>query len=116
MYVAFPTVPADFSSDGMAEFGSLTEKSKFPVRHTAAQLAAFAAAKVLVEGLTRAGKDLSREKLISTLEGLSDYETGVTPRITFGPTRRVGAAGAYVVSVDLEKKQFSTTSDWIKAY
>ena len=116
IFLAFPTLPADLNSDAVAEFRSLHEKYKFAPRHTASQLAAFATAKIFVEGLTRAGKDLSREKLITTLEGLYEYETGATPRITFGPNRRVGAAGAHVVRVDLAEKDFTTASGWVKAY
>jgi ABC-type branched-subunit amino acid transport system substrate-binding protein len=116
IFIAFPTVPADISNEGMAEFRALHEKYRFAPRHTAAQLSAFAAAKVFVEALTRAGKDLSREKLVTTLESLYEYETGTTPRITFGPNRRVGAAGAHVVSIDLAEKEFATASGWIKAY
>jgi ABC-type branched-subunit amino acid transport system substrate-binding protein len=115
-FIAFPTVPADVTGAGMAEFRALHEKYKFPPRHTAAQLSAFAAAKVLVEALRRAGRDLSREKLVTTFEGFYDYDTGVTPHITFGPNRRVGAAGAHVVSIDLAEKEFATASGWIKAY
>jgi ABC-type branched-subunit amino acid transport system substrate-binding protein len=116
IFIAFPTVPADVSSEGMAEFRALHEKYKFAPRHTAAQLSAFAAAKVFVEALTRAGKDLSRERLVTALEGLYEFETGTTPRITFGPNRRVGAAGAHVVSIDRAEKEFATASGWIKAY
>ena len=85
----------------MAEFRALHDKYKFSPRHTASQLSAFAAAKVFVEALTRAGRDLTREKLVTTLETLYDYETGTTPHITFGPNRRVGAAAGHVVSVNL---------------
>jgi len=116
IFIAFPTVPADISSEGMAEFRALHAKYKFAPRHTAAQLSAFAAAKVFVEALTRAGRDVTREKLVTTLEGLYNYETGTTPRITFGPNRRIGAAGAHVVSIDLAEKQFATASGWVKAY
>ena len=116
IFLAFPTVPADITPAGVAEFRALREKYKFAPRHTAAQLSAFAAAKIFVEGLQRAGRDLSREKLITALEGLYDFETGVTPRLTFGPNRRVGAAGAYVVTIDPEKKEFAPASGWVKAY
>jgi ABC-type branched-subunit amino acid transport system substrate-binding protein len=116
IFIAFPTVPADISGEGMAEFRALHEKYKFAPRHTAAQLSAFAAAKVFVEALTRAGRDLTRERLVTTLEGFYDYETGTTPRITFGPNRRIGAAGAHVVSINLAEKEFATASGWIKAY
>ena len=116
LFVAFPTVPADITNEGMAEFRALHEKYKFAPRHTASQLSAFAAAKVFVEALTRAGKDLTREKLVNTLESFYDYDTGVTPRITFGPNRRIGAAGAHVISIDVAEKEFAKASGWIKAY
>lgn len=116
IFIAFPTVPSDITGEGMAEFRALHEKYKFAPRHTASQLAAFAAAKVFVAALMRTGKDLSRENLIKALEGLYDYETGVTPRITFGPNKRVGAAGAHVLRIDLAEKNFPTASSWINAY
>jgi len=71
------------------------------------------AAKILGEGLKRVGKDLSREKLIQVLEGLYEYPTGLTPAITYGPNRRIGALGAYIVNVDLKEKQFVPASGWI---
>ena len=116
VFLAFPTIPADLTPAGVAEFRGLQEKYKIAPRHTAAQLSAFAAAKIFVEGLQRVGRDLSRERLITALEGLYDFETGVAPRLTFGPNRRVGAAGAYVVTIDPEKKEFVPASGWVKAY
>ena len=59
IFVAFPTVPSDITNEGRAEFRALHEKYKFAPRHTASQLAAFATAKVFIEALTRAGKDLT---------------------------------------------------------
>ena len=115
VFLAFPTVPSDISNEAGAEFRALQEKYKFPARHLAAQLSAFAAAKVLVEGLTRAGRDLNREKLITALDSLYEYETGVTPRLTFGPNRRVGAAGAHIVTFDAAKKEL-TSLGWFNAY
>jgi ABC-type branched-subunit amino acid transport system substrate-binding protein len=116
IFIAYPALPADITRDGVGEFRALHEKYKFAPRHTASQLAAFASAKVFVEGLTRAGKDLSRETLIKTLEGFYEYETGATPRITFGPNRRVGAAGAHVLSLRAVEKEFASASGWVKAY
>ena len=115
IYLAFPTVPSDISKDGLQEFRALQEKYKFAARHTAAQLSGFAAAKVFVEALTRAGKDLSRDKLITTLEGFYDYETGVTPHITFGPNRRVGAAGAYVIPLEDVQRGVADANHWVTA-
>ena len=41
-------------------------------------------AEIMVEGLKRAGKDLTREKLIAALETLKNF-TGVSPGISFKP-------------------------------
>jgi ABC-type branched-subunit amino acid transport system substrate-binding protein len=114
VFLSFPTIPADVTAEGIGELRSLASKYKFDVRHAAAQLSALAAAKLLAEGLQRGGKDLSREKLVTALEGLYDFETGLTPRITFGPNRRVGASGAYIVTVDTKRKEFAPTGDWLK--
>ena len=116
VFLTFPTVPADVTEAGAAELRSLSAKYKFELRHTAAQLSALTAAKVLAEGLKRGGRDISRERLVTALEGLYDYETGLTPRLTFGPNRRVGAAGAYVVRIDPERKEFVPASGWVNAY
>jgi len=115
VFLAFPTVPADVTADGVAEYRALAEKYKLPAQHAAAQLAALAAAKTFVEGLKRAGADLSREQLITALEGLYEYDTGLTPKLIFGPNRHVGAAGAYVVTINSETKEFITASGWIAA-
>ncbi|HJT30201.1 MAG TPA: ABC transporter substrate-binding protein [Pyrinomonadaceae bacterium] len=115
VFLAFPTVPADVTADGVAEYRALVEKYKLPAQHAAAQLAALAAAKTFVEGLKRAGADLSREQLITALEGLYEYDTGLTPKLIFGPNRHVGAAGAYVITINAETKEFLTASGWVAA-
>lgn len=99
----------------MAEYRALVEKYKLPTQHPAAQLAALAAAKTFVEGLKRAGADLSREQLVTTLEGLYQYDTGLTPKLIFGPNRRVGAAGAYIITINPETKAFVPAGGWVAA-
>jgi ABC-type branched-subunit amino acid transport system substrate-binding protein len=113
VYLAFPTVPSDISDAGAAEYGALLEKYKLKPTHTAAQASAFAAAKVLVRALELAGKDLSRERLVTTLEGLYEFDSGLMPRITFGPNRRIGASGAYIVTIDPAAKSFPASVEWI---
>ena len=113
VFFAFPTSPADQTSEGVKEFRALAEKYHLPAHHLAAQISAYSSAKVLAEAFRRAGKDVSREKLIQALEGLYEYPTGLTPVITYGVNRRIGAMGAYVVTIDLEQKRFLPVGGWI---
>jgi ABC-type branched-subunit amino acid transport system substrate-binding protein len=113
IFLSFPSVPADVKPAGLENLRALAAKYKLPQGHVAAQISAYVSAQLLVEGLKRAGRELSREKLIGALEGLYEYDTGLMPPLTYGPNRRVGAAGAYIVSVDVEKKQFVPASGWV---
>ncbi|MGH8508257.1 MAG: ABC transporter substrate-binding protein [Gammaproteobacteria bacterium] len=115
IFISVSNSPDDYTSEGIEEFRALAVKHKLPAHLLAVQSSAYSAAKILIEGLTRAGKDLSREKLIQALEGLYEYPTGVTPAVTYGINRRIGAMGAYVVTIDLEKKRFLPASGWIYA-
>ncbi|MCA3193496.1 MULTISPECIES: ABC transporter substrate-binding protein [unclassified Cupriavidus] len=51
----------------------------------------FMSAKVLVEGLRRAGPEPTREKLVAALEGLRDYDLGGI-LISYSPTRHTGSS------------------------
>jgi ABC-type branched-subunit amino acid transport system substrate-binding protein len=115
VFLAFPTVPGDVTADGSTEYRALAEKYKLPSQHVAAQLSTLAAAKIFVESLKRMGADVSREQLITTLEGLYEYDTGLTPKLIFGPNRHVGAAGAYVITIHPETKALVAASGWIGA-
>ena len=113
VFLAFATVPADVSAAGAADYSALLQRHKLDSTHAAAQASAIAAARILVHALERCGKDLSRERLITTLEGLYEYDTGLMPKISFGPNRRIGSLGAYVVTIDPEKKLFPASLEWI---
>ncbi|GGP26258.1 ABC transporter substrate-binding protein [Silvimonas amylolytica] len=62
-------------------------------------LEGYIGARVLVEGLKRAGKALTREKLISALESLGDYDMGGY-RVKFSPTNHNGSTYVDLTVVD----------------
>ena len=113
IFLAVPTIPSDVSECGAAEYSSLLQRNKISSTHAAAQASAMAAARILVHALEICGKDLSREGLVTALEGLYEYDTGLMPKISFGPNRRIGALGAYVVTIDPEKKLFPASVEWV---
>jgi ABC-type branched-subunit amino acid transport system substrate-binding protein len=113
VFLSFPTLPSDQTESGLAEYRAFAQKHKLPANRLAVQISSYCAAKLLAQGMKQAGKDLSREKLIGALEGLYEFSTGLTPPITYNANRRIGALGAYVVAVDLEKRSFIPASEWI---
>lgn len=48
-------------------------------------------AKIMVEGLQRAGRDLTREGLVKAFESFKDYRSEVFGSITWGPGKRSGS-------------------------
>jgi ABC-type branched-subunit amino acid transport system substrate-binding protein len=106
IFIAYPTTSQDITPRGREDYARIAERQSLPNEHIQAQLAALAAAKLFVEGLRRAGRDLSRTRLVEGIEQLYNFDTGVTPPLTFGPNRRIGALGAHIVTVDLENRRY----------
>lgn len=100
LFLSFPVLPSDQTTNSRQEFLQLAAAGKFSAGDLAARLSALSAAKLLVYGLQKAGRELTREKLIDTLEGLYRFETGQMPPLTFTPNRRVGTDGVHVLAVD----------------
>jgi ABC-type branched-subunit amino acid transport system substrate-binding protein len=113
VFLSFPLLPANPDQAASIEYGAFARRHDLPATHLASQFAAYCAAKVLIEGLKLSGHELTREKLIKALEGLYEFDTGLIPPITYGPNRRIGALGAYIISVDLEDGRFNPI-EWIK--
>jgi ABC-type branched-subunit amino acid transport system substrate-binding protein len=111
IFSSFPTLPSDQTSAGRSELSKLAGKGhsfdgNFPRM-------ALASAKLLAHGLRQMGKEVSREKLVETLENLYDYDTAQTPAVTFNRNRRMGAAGAHVAGIDTERKSLVLPSTWV---
>ena len=79
-----------------------------------AEVSALGAAEVLLEGLRRAGRDLDRESFVEKLEGFRHVPTGYTPPVTYGPSRRLGARGAYILALDLEDRKLAPAAGWVE--
>jgi ABC-type branched-subunit amino acid transport system substrate-binding protein len=112
LLLAFPNLPRDHSPDGVAALTSLRAKAGVTGGHIASQVTAYSAALLLTEGLKAIGRDVSRKKFVGFLEGLYQFDTGLTRRISFGPNRHIGAAGGYVVGIDVAARTFKPLGDW----
>ncbi|VVP91083.1 hypothetical protein PS918_03241 [Pseudomonas fluorescens] len=106
VFLAYPFVPSDWTLAGRLALTQLRERQRLGGEHAVLQVGALSSMMLLSEGMKQAGRDASREKLVSALEGLHDFDTGLTPLISFGPGRRLGLNGAHVVTVDLPDQRF----------
>jgi ABC-type branched-subunit amino acid transport system substrate-binding protein len=114
VFLVNPSLPSDYDKKSLKEFQRLLSKYDIPKFYQVQALYYLATAKVFVEGLQRSGQKLSRNKLLLALESLSNFETGLTPKITFGTNRRTGSLGAYVLGIDLEHRRFKPGAVWIR--
>jgi ABC-type branched-subunit amino acid transport system substrate-binding protein len=112
--LALPYLPDDLTPAGAEQFARIRAASGLPERRRAAQMAVLAAAKVMEEGIRRCGRALSRARMIDELERLDAFSTGFSRPLTFGPNRRVGSAGAYLLSVDLPARKLQPTGGWVE--
>ncbi|MEY2689789.1 MAG: hypothetical protein RL375_3988 [Pseudomonadota bacterium] len=76
-----------------------TNRSRQDGSPAPAVMTAYAAGLLLVEALERSGNELSRRKLIDTLESVQGFDTGLMPPLSFNADRRIGSLGAYVFAI-----------------
>jgi mono/diheme cytochrome c family protein len=69
-------------------------------RPAAAQRTALAAARLLVEGLRRAGRDVSRARLVDAIETIQRFEIGYGAPVSYSPQQHVGFTGAQIMRFD----------------
>lgn len=113
IFVALPSSP-ELGSGAAARYRELAADAGLPAEHLSAQITALGAAEVLLTALTRAGRDLDREKLVETLETFLRVDTGYLPPISYGPSRRQGARGAFLARVDLSGGRFEPVGGWVE--
>lgn len=112
LWAALPALP-DPEPQAAARHRDLAAAHALPAEHLSAQLTALAAAEVLLEALTRAGRGVGRESLVETLEGMRRFPAGYGPPVSYGAGRRMGAKGAYVLAVDLKERRFVPAAGWV---
>jgi ABC-type branched-subunit amino acid transport system substrate-binding protein len=99
LVVALSSLPTDQTPESAKEFRELSSALEVLPRPGGMSWTALAAARLLVEGLRLSGRNTSRSKFVAALESLHEFRTGYAPPLSFGPRRRVGAWGAYLIDV-----------------
>jgi ABC-type branched-subunit amino acid transport system substrate-binding protein len=111
--LSYASLPTDYSPEGAADFEQLHEKYGFDYSYSIAQVNAYIAARVLVEALDRAGRNLTRNGIQAGLEDLDEFHPGLAPALSFDEDRRIGSVGAHIVPVDLVEDRFTEPVRWI---
>jgi ABC-type branched-subunit amino acid transport system substrate-binding protein len=75
-------------------------------------LAGYVAAMLFTEGAKRAGKTLTRDTLVTALESIRGFDSGILPPLTIGPDHETQKAGMWV---RVEKGRFKPLTDWLKS-
>lgn len=113
VFLTLPTLPSDLTPEALGEYGFLAKKYALSSPQPALSMGLLAGMKVFTEGLRQSGRQLSRERFVQSLSGLVDFQTGVAPVLSYGPARRIGALGAYVVKLDLKNRSYVQVDSWI---
>ena len=114
VFLAYPTVPADQMPQALQEYAAMFQAKPLIRAHQTIQVPAYAAAMATVDVLKRVGRDVNRNKFVSTFEKLNNYETGMVPRLSYTSDRRIGARGGYIVAVDPERKSYPTIGGFVR--
>jgi branched-chain amino acid transport system substrate-binding protein len=69
-------------------------------------------ARVLVEGLKRTGKTLTRERFIDAMESIQNYSLGIANALSFSPTDHQGLERVYFTRI--ENGKITLVTDWQK--
>lgn len=112
--LAYPTLPSDQKPDALREYASLFRDHSLTRGHQTLQVPAYSSAILLVEALKQSGRELTRQKLVSTLESIQGFEPGLVPALSFNAGRRVGALGGYVVGLDLKRQNFRQLGGFVQ--
>ena len=97
----------------MVEYRKIVDKygkdrDKTPNRYS---LFGYYYAKLFVEGLERAGKNVTRESYIAALEGIKNWESGIAPPVSFSATDHLAQNSGFMVEV--QKSVFRPISGWL---
>ena len=87
-------------------------KGHMSFEQTIASQIGYFAAMLFTEAAKRAGKTLTREGLITALEGIRGFQSGILPPVTIGADHETQKQGFWV---RVEKGRFRQLTDWLSS-
>ncbi len=83
--------PPTSNATAVIRYRKLLEKYMLGARPEWLSLQAYIVGEILVEGLRRAGRNVTRESLVDALESIKKLDLGIGVPITFGPSEHQGS-------------------------
>ena len=110
----FPFLPESSSDPAMMKYREALHRlhpNGLPVgRPSEYDLLGFGAGRIAIEGLRRAGRDLTREKFITALESIKEFDPGVGFPVTFSKDNHEGTTQVRMLRLN-EKIQWEVLPD-----
>jgi branched-chain amino acid transport system substrate-binding protein len=103
--------PVNSQAPGIVEYREMLKKYAPDNRPNRYSIFGYFYAKLFVEGLKRAGKNLTRESYIAALEGIKNWENGIIPPVNFSETNHLAQNAGFMVEV--KGNVFRPISDWV---
>ena len=105
--------PVHSKDPAVAEYRKIVDKygkdrDKTPNRYS---LYGYFFAKLFVEGLERAGRNLTRNSYIAALEGIKNWESGIAPAVSFSASDHLAQNSGFMVEV--QQSVFRPISGWL---
>jgi len=102
----------DGDSPGAVDYRSCLQKYDPKYEPSNFALFGWGKAMLLTEAIRKAGRDLTKEKLVDAIESMKNFDAaGIFPPMNFSSTDRIGPKGCYFLRV--EKNRFVKLTDWI---
>lgn len=102
---------ADTSNPKIAEYQAFMKQYAPNEQIGGFSLSGYTQAQLTAEALKRAGKDLTRESLITALESMQDWDGSVLPSISYSPDDHQGAKSVYFMQA--QGGTFTKISDYL---
>ncbi|RMG92679.1 MAG: hypothetical protein D6708_06315 [Candidatus Dadabacteria bacterium] len=103
--------PVRDDSPAMKEYREILRKYRPGHEPNRYNLYGYFYTKLFCEGLQRAGRDLTREKLIAALESIQNWENGIIQPVSFGPDDHQAQDEGFMVEV--QGGRFVPISGWL---
>lgn len=103
--------PVNSKMAGIVEYRDMLKKYAPDNKPNRYSLFGYFYAKLFVEGLKRAGKNLTRDSYVAALEGMKNWDNGIIPPVSFSGDNHLAQSAGFMVEV--QGNVFRPISDWI---